>query len=513
LRVWFNDGITGFQQLTPDQRLAAVGYAIMAGTVPDGSITAGKIAAGAVGSTQLAPNLTLPGTLTVSNLVVGGLALTGPSNFQMPGGTNIQAQAGGFIYITNAYGNILLPTNANVGDTINIRLAASYGNHTILQNTGQRIVKWNTISGLNVPVVCSADGTRLLANENANDGFFISTNSAINWKLQTIFGNMPSSFNGFGPFQISSDGSHIIACGYFQNYQGSFISSDYGQTWVLNTNLYLPGNNVSGFACSSNGTKVVAIGSGIYTSVDSGSNWTLRASAPTNVYWQSVVSSADGTKLVAGCNWNGSIGGIYTSANSGQTWILQTSAQVTNAYWYSLASSSDGTKLVVLGQTGSTNGIFTSANSGQVWILNTATIRNSWNSLASSFDGTKLVAGCEWDGIAGIYTSTDSGQTWWPQTNGLTNDQSCLSIASSADGSKLYGYFDDGKVYSSMDSGNTWTPITSFPNFPTSTLDAISTLGTSGGAAFNSLFNNQLTLVYLGNGMFAIADQNYLNGY
>jgi hypothetical protein len=30
LRVWFNDGASGFQQLVPDQRVAAVGYALMA---------------------------------------------------------------------------------------------------------------------------------------------------------------------------------------------------------------------------------------------------------------------------------------------------------------------------------------------------------------------------------------------------------------------------------------------------------------------------------------------------
>ncbi|HOX57067.1 MAG TPA: hypothetical protein P5205_00215 [Candidatus Paceibacterota bacterium] len=44
LRVWFNDGATGFQQFTPDQRLAAVGYAMMAGNVPDGTITVAKLA-------------------------------------------------------------------------------------------------------------------------------------------------------------------------------------------------------------------------------------------------------------------------------------------------------------------------------------------------------------------------------------------------------------------------------------------------------------------------------------
>ena len=39
LRVWFNDGTNGSQLLTPDQRIAAVGYAMMAGNVPDGAIT------------------------------------------------------------------------------------------------------------------------------------------------------------------------------------------------------------------------------------------------------------------------------------------------------------------------------------------------------------------------------------------------------------------------------------------------------------------------------------------
>ncbi len=54
LRVWFNDGANGSQLLTPDQRIAAVGYAMIAGTVQDGAITSAKIAAGAVGGTQLA---------------------------------------------------------------------------------------------------------------------------------------------------------------------------------------------------------------------------------------------------------------------------------------------------------------------------------------------------------------------------------------------------------------------------------------------------------------------------
>ncbi|MDD2455528.1 MAG: right-handed parallel beta-helix repeat-containing protein [Kiritimatiellae bacterium] len=53
LRVWFDDGINGSQQLVPDQRLAAVGYAMIAQTVPDEAITADKLAADAVTTEKL----------------------------------------------------------------------------------------------------------------------------------------------------------------------------------------------------------------------------------------------------------------------------------------------------------------------------------------------------------------------------------------------------------------------------------------------------------------------------
>lgn len=43
LRIWFNDGSNGFQQLAPDQQVTAVGYAMMAGQVANASITADKL--------------------------------------------------------------------------------------------------------------------------------------------------------------------------------------------------------------------------------------------------------------------------------------------------------------------------------------------------------------------------------------------------------------------------------------------------------------------------------------
>jgi hypothetical protein len=43
LRVWFSDGVAPFELITPDQRIAAVGYALVAGTVSDGAVTLQKL--------------------------------------------------------------------------------------------------------------------------------------------------------------------------------------------------------------------------------------------------------------------------------------------------------------------------------------------------------------------------------------------------------------------------------------------------------------------------------------
>ena len=36
LRVWFNDGVGGFQRLIPDQRVSSAGYSLISATVTDG---------------------------------------------------------------------------------------------------------------------------------------------------------------------------------------------------------------------------------------------------------------------------------------------------------------------------------------------------------------------------------------------------------------------------------------------------------------------------------------------
>lgn len=104
-------------------------------------------------------------------------------------------------------------------------------------------------------------------------------------------------------------------------------------------------------ASSADGAKLVAgvNGGQIYTSTDSGTNWTARA---VSGQWYSVASSADGTKLIAGAYG----GQILVSSDSGVTWVPRVSSQ----FWYAVASSADGTKLVA------------SVNGGQIYTSNAA---------------------------------------------------------------------------------------------------------------------------------------------
>ncbi len=60
LRVWFDDGVNGLAQLTPDTRIASVGFAMVAAAVSDGVIT----------SDALAPKITLGGDATVGTLTL-----------------------------------------------------------------------------------------------------------------------------------------------------------------------------------------------------------------------------------------------------------------------------------------------------------------------------------------------------------------------------------------------------------------------------------------------------------
>ena len=90
-------------------------------------------------------------------------------------------------------------------------------------------------------------------------------------------------------------------------------------------------------------------------------------------------------------------------------------------------------------------------------------MNGGWVSVASSADGSKLVAVVS---AGQIYTSTDSGVTWTPRDS----NRGWHAVASSWDGVNLVAVASGGttgKIYASTDSGLSWTPRESLRSWMT----------------------------------------------
>jgi hypothetical protein len=88
LRVWFNDGVNGVQQLSPDQRLAPVGYAHRAASVD--SVPSSAIAPGSIQPSQLAPSAQV-GYQQMEEIPESGgtIAVTFPQPFEAAPGVTV----------------------------------------------------------------------------------------------------------------------------------------------------------------------------------------------------------------------------------------------------------------------------------------------------------------------------------------------------------------------------------------------------------------------------------------
>ena len=274
--------------------------------------------------------------------------------------------------------------------------------------TSNREPQSGSLMGSWYAVASSADGNKLAALQL--NTVFTSTNAGISWTSN----NVPGGTNLISIASSADGAKLVVAVGLTPSFnfawQRGFIytSTDSGATW---TQSGAPNKYWSSVASSADGTKLVAAAMDdsanagwIYTSTNSGFTWT-QTSAPTNSYWVSVASSADGSKLAA-VNFPAytfiggnlvftALGLVYISTNSGATWV---SNNVPNNTWQSVASSADGTKLVAIPQGG---GIYTTTNSGAAWTSNNVAGSPYW-AVASSADGNKQVMVFN---NGGIYTS------------------------------------------------------------------------------------------------------------
>jgi hypothetical protein len=83
IRVWFSDNGTTFTQLSPDPRITAAGYALMADDISDGAITTSKLAAGAITPGKLAD-----GAVTGTKIAAGAVTSATLADSLALGATN-----------------------------------------------------------------------------------------------------------------------------------------------------------------------------------------------------------------------------------------------------------------------------------------------------------------------------------------------------------------------------------------------------------------------------------------
>ncbi len=255
---------------------------------------------------------------------------------------------------------------------------------------------------------------------------------------------------------------------------------------------------------------------GLFTIVNlsSAQDWTIPSTPSLAQGWRTVVCSADGMRVLAGgglrvdwydwhgTNGSGTIGGVvpdyvpifaplWISMDAGTTW-LETGLSGYDVCWKAVASSADGTKLVAAmlnvdvndrgdGLSHGPGPIYSSFDSGRTWMATTAP-SNSWASVASSADGVKLFAAA-YGGE--IFISSDSGTTWLQSAAPTSLGWSC--IACSGDGLKLAASASGGPIYVSSDSGASWTQTSAPTNQWAS--DASSAEGTSLVAAANGFYD------------------------
>ena len=481
LRVWFNDGPHFSQLLTPDQRIAAVGYAMVANAVANGS----------VGSSQLAPNLTLAGTVGLTgdiNLPVTASASTGVLEIggtpflhaYSPSGLN----AGNNFVGTNA-GNFTMTGNANTATGANALQSNTTGDHNTAN--GMNALQLNQSGIWNTAVGVSALQQNTQGSWNTAIGVIaLQLNQSGIWN--TAVGASALQQNTSGASNTAIGGNAL----YYNTTGGSNTALGGGALYYnAGTNNIGIGNNGGAYLTTGNNnidignggvageSNIIRIGDGItqtdtYLTGTIHGNGTGVTGVPGTITWQTVSGTSQqaqpnngyivtsSTQLTITLPASPNVGDVVrvSGVGAGGWKIAQNGSQYIftpilagmvwtptgiSAPWVSIASSTDGTKLVAAAYGGQ---LYTSSDSGATWTARDS--NRNWEAVASSGDGSKLVAVAQADQI---YTSTDSGATWTPR--GIT--ATWRSAASSMDGTKLVAVGINNQIYTSTNSGINWT--------------------------------------------------------
>lgn len=490
LRVWFNDGVNGFQLLTPDQRIAAVGYAMMAADVPDGAITAAKLAPGAVTGANLPDGAITAAKLADGSVTAAKLAAGAVSGSSLADGSITAAKlAPGVVGTFDTTGSAPLDFKVNgqralrlfdPGDSAdsgtepdgapNI-IGGAAGNSITAGTVGSTIAGGGAGNYFGAPFYNSiaADfsfvggGYGNAVQAGARFGFIgagrfnaIQTDSlesvisgGVNNAIQA---NAFRAVIGGGEANTIQTGSlySTIAGGYSNSITGGYAFVAGGEANAAGSGSFAAGHRAK---ATHFGSFVWADSTDVDFSSTANKQFSVRAGGGARFETAGAGITVDGVKLkpltwqvVAGTihQATSNTGYIATNGSAQVSLVLPASPEIGDILRIS-GGGRGGWKLVL---NGGQTVVGAGVGSSDDWTPRT-TVEKMAN-VASSADGTKLVAV---GSSTRIYTSTDSGVTWVARDA----QRYWQAVALSADGSKLVAGIDGGGIYVSTDAGVTWT--------------------------------------------------------
>ena len=345
LRVWFSDGANGWQQLTPDQRVAAVGYAMMADNIKDGAVSSNKLADNAVTASKLAPGA-VTSTALAPTAVADSLAASGQGT--VPSGASLISP------VQNA------PS----------LLAAGYVNSGTI-NAGDT---WSAIAGATARDDAASvwTGTEFLVWGDGPSGWRYNPATNI-WTPMTTT-NQPAARTD--PTAVWT-GTEMIVWGGFNGTDHLSTGGKYNpdtNTWIPMSNAAAPAGRVWHTAVWS-GTEMIVFGGanaavlgngGRYNpTIGTGGTWTALepVGAPSIRYYHSAVWTGSEMIIFAGRNGVQALnsGARFNPAGTGSWTALPVGPSA--RYYHTAVWAVDG--MIIWG--GSDSGATTPLNTGSIY--------------------------------------------------------------------------------------------------------------------------------------------------
>lgn len=346
LRVWFNDGTHGSQLLSPDQRIASVGYAVIASNVVDGAITSAKIANGAVGAAQIdsaavqkrvtgaAPSGQFIKSINADGTVVSGID-------QNSGGTVTNVSASSPLSVTNATTTPSIALSGTVGAAnggTGLTTPGSSGN--LLQSNG---TVWTSaapsfltseVDGVIGNEVTNATNSTLLRSGagTAASPFMLALNTgnANTWTALQTFGALTASGNT--SLNVNS-GSSTTNIGTGTTVGNITIGGATNFTVLGSAIITTPGNN--NMNLSPGGTGIIVANK----ELDAYDGVRFASTGDTISFFKNVTATLDFPSTPGGTCSELSV--TVTGAQSGDTALLGFSALTCNGFYTAFVSTQD----------------------------------------------------------------------------------------------------------------------------------------------------------------------------